>query len=329
MSQKKKKNIYIYLGKVIFITLLIILCIRTFLIEPYTISSPQMETLLIKGDRILIDKTAYGVRLPMTILTIPFTFDNIFGHRSYSTKIEAPYKRIFEKEVSRNDIVLFNNSLESEKPLDKRSLIVSRCVALPGDTILVENGLFMINNRQYITSPDVMEEYTVNIMALNEVKEIMEEQDIPLRNLKHRSDTVSFVLNRLEAFIVNESLQDSLSLKSKVDTIRSYRLPVPFRGKTVDINSNSLTMYRQIIELEQGDKIKVSDDMLFINGKEQNSYTFGDDYYWMLSDNKQNSTDSRTLGFIPFSSIIGKARLIWYSSDSEGIKRERCFTLIN
>lgn len=325
----KKKNIYIYLGKVILITLLIILCVRTFLIEPYTISSPQMETLLLKGDRILINKTAYGVRLPMTILTIPFTFDNIFGFKSYSTLIEAPYKRILEKEVSRNDIVLFNNPLESEKPLDKRGLIVSRCIALPGDTILVENGLFQIKNRQYIASPDIMEEYMANIMTLSEIKEIMEEQNIPLRTLKHQSDTISFVLNRLEAFIVNENLKDSVLLKNKIDTTQNYLLPVPFKGKIVDIDSNSLTMYRQVIELEQGDKMKVSGDKLFINGKEQKSYTFEDNYYWMLSDNKHNSIDSRTLGFIPFKSIIGKASFIWYSSDTGDSKWKRCFTLIN
>lgn len=325
----KKKNIYIYLGKVILITLLIILCVRTFLIEPYTISSPQMETLLLKGDRILINKTAYGVRLPMTILTIPFTFDNIFGFKSYSTLIEAPYKRILEKEVSRNDIVLFNNPLESEKPLDKRGLIVSRCIALPGDTILVENGLFQIKNRQYIASPDIMEEYMANIMTLSEIKEIMEEQNIPLRTLKHQSDTISFVLNRLEAFIVNENLKDSVLLKNKIDTTQNYLLPVPFKGKIVDIDSNNLTMYRQVIELEQGDKMKVSGDKLFINGKEQKSYTFEDNYYWMLSDNKHNSIDSRTLGFIPFKSIIGKAGFIWYSSDTGDSKWKRCFTPIN
>ncbi len=192
----KKKNIYTYLGKVILITLLIVLFIRTFFVESYTISSSQMQTSLLEGDQVLIDKTSYGVRLPITILTIPFTFDKIFGVRSYLTSIEAPYKRILEKNIERNDIVLFNNPMDIGKPLDKRDLIVSRCVAMPGDTISVERGLLSLNRISHIASPDLMNEYSMHILALKDIQAIMEEHNIPIRSLKHRADTISILLNK-------------------------------------------------------------------------------------------------------------------------------------
>jgi len=288
-----------------------------------------METSLLKGDKVFIDKTSYGIRLPMTILSIPFTFDKIFGLRSYSTAIEAPYKRLFEKSLNRNDIILFNNPVETDKPLDKQSLIISRCIALPGDTIRMVRGVFSINNTDYMSSPDVMSEYNIPIAALQDVKEIMEEQDIPVRNLQNQADKVSIHLNRLEAFIINENLSDSLLLKSKTDTLQTYQLTIPSKGKVVDINAENIAIYKQIILLEQGNKAKITDDKLIIDGKEQTSYAFGDDYSWVLSDNAEDALDSRSLGFIPFRNIIGKVRYIWYSSDNGNIRKERCFTSVN
>jgi len=288
-----------------------------------------METSLLKGDKVFIDKTSYGIRLPMTILSIPFTFDKIFGWRSYSTAIEAPYKRLFEKSLNRNDIILFNNPVETDKPLDKQSLIVSRCIALPGDTIRMVSGVFSINNTDYMSSPDVMSEYNIPIAALQDVEEIMEEQDIPVRNLLNRADTVSINLNRLEAFIINENLSDSLLLKGKTDTIQTYQLAIPSKGTVIDINAENIAIYKQIILLEQGYKAKITNNKLIIDGKEQTSYAFSDDYYWVISDNAEDALDSRSLGFIPFRNIIGKVRYIWYSSDKGNTRKERCFTTVN
>lgn len=324
----KKRNIYIYLGKVILITLLIVLCIRTFFIESYSISSAQMETTLLEGDKILIDKTAYGIRMPITILSIPFTFDNLFGIRSYSTAIELPYKRILADRVERNDIVLFNNPSDIDKPLDKRSLILSRCVALPGDTIQVRNGLFYINNKQYISSPDVVYDYMIRTSKKADLIEKIEDLGLSVESLEQLNDTIYLQLNKLDAFILDKSLPDSVNVVQKIDSTQNYSIPMPSKGKTIEINPQSLVLYKQIILLEQGDRAKITEDKLHIAGKEQDVYTFMDDYYWMLSDNTSDSQDSRFLGFIPFKNIIGKARFIWYSSDNK-VRWDRCFSSIN
>lgn len=289
-----------------------------------------MQTSLLEGDQVLIDKTSYGVRLPITILTIPFTFDKIFGVRSYLTSIEAPYKRIFEKKIGRNDIVLFNNPMDIDKPLDKRDLIVSRCIAIPGDTVSVERGLLSLNRINHIASADVMNEYYMDILALKDIQAIMEEHNIPIRSLRHRADTISILLNKLEAFIINENIEDSTQvICSRSDTTQNYHLVVPSKGKVVTINPSNINIYKQVILQEQGGNASVADDKLYIGGKEQIAYMFQDDYYWMLSDNTKNAIDSRMLGFIPFKNIIGKVRLIWYSSHDGNIRKERCLTSVN
>lgn len=304
----KKKNIYIFLGKVILITLLIVFCIRTFLIEPYTVSSVQMETALVKGERILIDKSAYGIRMPITLLTVPFTFDK------YSTLIELPYTRIFGSDVKRNDIVLFNNPTDTLKPLDKRELLLSRCVALPGDTIHVTGGVFRINGKDYVCSPDVTNEYFIKTPDKKELAETIRELEISASLLKTKADTVFLRLNKLEAFILQKSLPDSASVTPVTDTANNYKLLIPAKGKVIKLNAETLAIYKQIILSEKGTKAKISDNKLYITGEEQKYYVFTDNYYWMLSDNTLNSSDSRILGFIPFKNIIGKARFIWYSS---------------
>lgn len=303
----KKKNIYIFLGKVILITLLIVFCIRTFFIEPYTVSSTQMETALVNGERILIDKTAYGIRMPITILTVPFTFDK------YSDIVELPYKRIFESSVKRNDIVLFNNPLDTLRPLDKRELLLSRCVALPGDSVHVKNGIFRINERDYVCSPDVTKEYFIKTSNRKNLTEVINELEISVPSSRIEADTVFLRLNKLEAFILNKSLPDSMQVTTLIDTVSNYKFLIPAKDKTINLDTETIAIYKHIILMEKGSKAKIVDNKLYILGEEQRRYTFTDNYYWMLSDNTLKSSDSRSLGFIPFKNIIGKGRFIWYS----------------
>ncbi|MFV0420054.1 MAG: signal peptidase I [Dysgonomonas sp.] len=322
----KKKNIYIFLGKVILITLLIVLFIRCFLIESFTVSSSQMESTLHQNDRILIDKTSYGIRLPITLLSIPFTFDNIFGMKSYSTLLQAPYTRLFTSQLHRNDIVLFNNPIETDKPLDKSNLLLGRCVALPGDSIEMSNGLFLVNKEEYVTTPNTTEEYIIEHTDYKLINYAINDLDIPLRNHRKINDTLHLQLNRYEAYMLKESLPDSINLVCcSVDTTTNYRLLVPSKGNTIISNENNLLIYKDIIKQEQKDKeIRIEDGTLLIDGIKQDRYTFEDDYYWLLSDNSINSMDSRHLGFIPFRTIIGKALTIWYNPDKE-MRCNRCF----
>lgn len=326
----KKKNIYVYLGKVILVTLLIVLLVRTFFLESFSVSSAQMEMTLLKGDKILINKTAYGIRMPVTLLSIPFTFDKIFGIKSYSAALQAPYKRFFARSVDRDDIVLFNNPLETDKPLDKRSFLVSRCVALPGDSLRVENGLFIINGKPYSGCPNTMEEYSFKALAKKELEDIAKELQIFIPVGTAQGDSVITHLSKYDAFVLNESLSDSLTLvPCKKDTLISHMFLIPFKGKIIDMDENNLIMYKQMILQEQkGKDVRIEKGELLIDGIKQMEYTFEDSYYWMLSDNSIHSTDSRSIGFIPFSSIVGKASLIWYSSDENGTRKERCFSSI-
>ena len=49
---------------------------------------------------------------------------------------------------------------------------------------------------------------------------------------------------------------------------------------------------------------------VYINGIKTNQYTFKQDYYWLMGDNRSNSQDSRSWGFVPFDHVVGKPSTI-------------------
>lgn len=308
----KKTKILRWWGKVFLIALLVVFFVRVFFIQSYTVSSSQMETSLLRGDRVLVNKISYGIRMPITLLTIPFTFDHLFGVKSYSGLIELGYNRLFGKIVNRNDVVLFNNPLEIEKPLDKRSLYLSRCVAVAGDTIKVQGGDFYLNGIKSVSSPDLLQSFRFSRESKDTVFAVVKSLNITPRDLTMDSASIYSTLSRYEVFLINQKLNDSIQLQLNSHDTISYDLVIPAAGMTIVLSEFNIPLYSQIINDEMETKMKI---------KDLKSYTFRYNYYWFLSDNADDAIDSRTLGFISEKDIIGKASFVWYSSDGENNSR--------
>ncbi|MDG1422472.1 MAG: signal peptidase I [Flavobacteriaceae bacterium] len=103
---------------------------------------------------------------------------------------------------------------------------------------------------------------------------------------------------------------------------------IPKKGSTVELNINSLPFYKRIIKEYENNQLDVIGEHIFINGKKALSYTFNQDYYWMMGDNRQNSLDARSWGYVPFDHVVGKPVMIWFSIENGKIRWERLFTTV-
>ena len=112
---------------------------------------------------------------------------------------------------------------------------------------------------------------------------------------------------------------------------------IPKAGTTVALDAKSLPFYEQIIKNYENNDLVVNGDAIFINGKKADSYTFKQDYFWLVGDNRHNSLDARYWGYVPFDHVLGKPVMIWFSWDAnaatfgekiKSIRWDRMFTTV-
>ena len=138
--------------------------VHTYFIQPYIIPTGSLEKTLLTGDFLFVSKYHYGARVPQTAVSFPMVHDTIpvAKIRSYLKNPEIPYMRLprFQK-IKRNEIVVFSWPADTvrqffrkearvDKPIDKKSNYVKRCVAIPGDTLEIIDGIIHINGEQTV-----------------------------------------------------------------------------------------------------------------------------------------------------------------------------------
>jgi signal peptidase I len=114
-------------------------------------------------------------------------------------------------------------------------------------------------------------------------------------------------------------------------TVDNYGpVKVPKAGESLVITPENIALYKRIIQVYEKNHLAIKNGRIYINGKESSQYTFQQDYYWMMGDNRNNSEDSRMWGFVPETHILGKPLFLFFSTKEndlfKGVNWDRIFT---
>lgn len=244
------------------------------------------------------------------------------------------------------------------KPIDKKSNYVKRCVGLPGDSLEVRDGYVYINGKQNQLPDRARLQFRyalktngqINPKLLVDRYDITDGYDYDPENSIYDFRAIS--KESLEKIKNNPSVLEVVPLKSQSGQWDQSIFPnnsqfpwnhdffgplyIPKKGATVAITPETIPLYKRIIEVYEGSELGSANQItqngteVLLNGSPITEYTFKMDYYWMMGDNRNNSEDARTWGFVPFNHVVGKPVFIWMSWDgiNNRVRWDRVFTTV-
>ncbi len=288
--RKALKEVLFY-TMVIIVSIVLAVCLRVFVVTSIiSIPSSSMEPAVLAGDRIIVNKQIPGPRVYKDIRQI-----RVDG------KVQTKrFKGI--RKVRRNDILVFNFPYSDgwhKIDMALNVFYLKRCVALPGDTLSIENGYYRVRN-----CPD-----SLGCLPLQ------------LELSKRSQKSISPHIWRC---FPGDSVHYPWNIKD------FGALYVPAAGATITLDTLNWRLYKNLIEYETDKQLRIIDGLLFSGDWVLHDYTFKLNYYFMAGDNIFDSQDSRYWGLLSEDCIIGKAILVWRSVDkSSGKTRwDRFFKII-
>lgn len=261
------------------------------------------------------------------------------------------------------------------RPVDKRENYVKRCVGLPGDSLSIRNNQVYINGKAAQNPKNMQLNYFVETETpLTETMfrnwGVSRDDYMPYGQPCTVTDpeTLSFLgfqpnangaYNLVYRFPMTEAMVAQIKKLPSVKKVivepeiiggtmyypvdydngwtRDNYGPIwiPKRGATIELTPENLALYRRCIKNYEHNELEEKDGAVYINGEKATTYTFQYDYYWMMGDNRHNSADSRSWGFVPEDHIVGKPIMIWLSLDKDrslfdgGIRWNRLFRWVD
>lgn len=315
-------------GEALIVAFVVVLIVRTLLFDLFRIPTPSMEENLLVGDYLFVSKLHYGTRLPMSV-GVPFTSIYVPG-------VSFPYTRLSGfSSVQRGDPIVFNFPPKAA-PIDRKVHYIKRVIGMPGESIAVKDKLAHVEGEPLPLGTGMQQYWTVTksdpryqiprtrmeAMGISQVKPT--EQSNTVRILAtpagvKRVHDFSWVESVKPYVIDNSEYSDLMYPPGRGYTPDNYGpVQIPKKGQTITLTDRNWPVYKKVIVKYEGqDARQMTDSTFAIEGDRTTTYTFQQDYFFVMGDNRDNSEDSRFWGFVPMDHVVGKAILTYFSWDYE------------
>ena len=282
----------------------------------------------------------------------PIVFNWPVGDSVYITK-----KRSYTvDQVNRNKALLnYDRELKNLKkkkdfvvrPIDKKDHYIKRCVAEAGDSLEIRNGQVYINGKIGKNPEHLQFLYQVKLPNGSVSSKKLDQWGIGQSDIfgdkmfldNEQVEKLKSLGNGVTVQIIKNSKDPSRLFPHDPKNFPDWSVDdfgpiwIPKAGSTTNLNMQNIALYKRIIDVYENNDLKIKGNEIFINGNKATSYTFKQNYYWAMGDNRHNSEDSRAWGYVPHDHIVGKPLFIWFStkdgSIGNGIRWNRIFKSAN
>lgn len=297
--------------------------------DVYKIPSSSMENTLFTDDAILVNKLNYGPKLPRSPFEIPWINIAFYFNGNAKKRINEDwwaYKRLSgTSTIKQGDVFVFNATW------NKNYILVKRCVALAGDTLNIKNAAIYTNNKLF-SSPDteknnykfiiknkkvlskIIDSLDLNNIMLNNWNDKIIEANLSKfeLNLLQKENCIDSIKIKIDSFVEGKTFVKTPKIKWTFDNMGPFIIPK--KGMQIKLNKETYALYERAINSSENCSIMQSDNLYFVNNKKAITYTFKQNYYFMMGDNRKETLDSRRWGFVPESNIIGKVQCVLWSN---------------
>lgn len=286
-------------GRSLALALLLLLTLHLFVVRWVTVANTSMYATLVPGDLLLVERWPLWTGL------------------------------------QRGDIVVFHDPVEDDRSMYNRRLLVKRIVGSPGDKVEIRKGVLFVNGSAFPIPAGQTKSWSVRLVPGARPDSLIAALGLPHGYALPEADLLDLPLNkalaeRLEHWPMVAGLSPRSSAKGAPDHIFPFSperpwnndsygpLTVPSKGASVGLSAYDLPLYDRIVSRYEDNKVEVVDGKLQVNGDASGTYTIRQDYYFVLGDARDASSDSRYWGFVPADHLVGKASLVLFNRHAKG-----------